>query len=322
MRVAITGGAGRIGRRMVARLRDAHEIRVLDADPPGQGGDDTEFVAVDITEFKGLTAALAGVDAVVHLAAIPWDLPDDAPRVAEVNIQGTQHVLEAAARARVSKAIVASSICAVGFMFRRTPFVPQYLPVNEAHPAAPENVYGLSKLIAEFQGQMYQRRYGMDVICFRIAPVWFGDGELNPFTLWSLAGVFRTDVNRDAIWAYVGAEDVAQATALALDPSCDGFRVYNIGAAETCAESGTLELIRAHYPTVTRVKPPANGTSGPHWPLWSIEKAVSELGYRPEFTWRELVGKLPERVLEIARTGSLDDLREAVYGTRGTRPMG
>jgi UDP-glucose 4-epimerase len=319
MKIAITGGAGRIGAVLLNALGAEHQISVLDARLPDDPRDGVAYHEVDILEIEGLEVALASVDAVVHLAAIPWDLPDDAPLVGTVNLLGTLNVLEAAARGGVRKVVLASSICAVGPMFRVNPWEPEYFPVDESHPTTPENTYGVSKLINEIQGRMYHLRHGMDVICFRIAPVWFD--QMNPFTTWSVAGAYQPEINKDSIWAYVGAEDVAQAIGLAVGPDCDGYRVYNVGAADPCAGVDSLELIQTYYPRVPNVRF-AQFTQSPRRPLWSIDKIAAELGYRPTKTWQEYAALLPEQVVEVARTGSSDDLREVVYGTRGERAMG
>jgi hypothetical protein len=49
---------------------------------------------------------------------------------------------------------------------------------------------------------------------------------------------------------------------------------------------------------------------------------VDELSYAPTVAWQQLAEKLPQNVVDVATHGTLDDLREEVYGTRGTRPMG
>ena len=319
MKVAITGGAGRIGALVLDALGGKHEMSVLDARMPDETPDGVEYHEVDILEMHGLQEALSSADAVVHLAAIPWDLPDDAPLVGRVNVLGTLHVLEAAARAGVRKVVLASSICAVGPMFRVNPWLPDCFPVDEDHPTTPENTYGISKLVNELQGRMYHSRHGMDVICFRIAPVWFD--QMNPFTTWSVAGVYQPEINKDSIWAYVGAEDVAQAIGLALRDGCDGYRIYNVGAGDACADVDSLELIQTHYPDVPVVRL-AEFADAPRRPVWSIDRITAQLGYRPTKTWREYAALLPEPVVEAARTGSSADLREVIYGTRGERPMG
>jgi nucleoside-diphosphate-sugar epimerase len=320
MRVAITGGAGRIGALLLEELESTHDVVVLDAKIPEGHRDDVESREVDILDMEALERALADVEAVVHLAAIPWDLPNDAPLVGRINILGTLHVLEAAARNGVGKAVLASSICAVGPMFRKTPWRPEYFPVDEQHPTTPENTYGVSKLVNELQARMYASRHAMDVICLRIAPVWFR--EMNPFTQWSVAGVYQPEINKDSIWAYVGAEDVVQALGLALDPAQTGFRVYNIGAASACADTDSLELVREFYPDVELANGGGALAHDARGPLWSIDKAVAELGYAPQRHWNEFVAQLSPAVVDAARNGTSDDLREEIYGTRGERPMG
>ena len=102
MRVLLTGGAGFIGRHVLAELvARGHEVRVLDvrAECPG-----AELVVGDVRDGSAVDAALSGVDAVCHLAAkvgLGVDV-QDLPDYAGSNDLGTAVVLAAMARARAS----------------------------------------------------------------------------------------------------------------------------------------------------------------------------------------------------------------------------
>ena len=319
MKIGVTGGAGRIGTQLVAKLQGAHDVVVIDS-VEGTEVEGAEFRSADITSFEQTVEATRGLDAVVHLAAIPWDLPDDAPKVAEVNILGTHHLLEAAHRNDVQRVVIASSICATGFMFRLSPLIPDYFPVDERHPIVPGNMYGLSKAANELAASMYANRYGMSTFCLRFAPVWFE--QMNPFTIWSLAGAYQPEIGRDSIWAYIGAPDVVQAIGLSLETQLSGHRVYNVGAATACSLESSEDLVKRFYPESDAGALRDLTSADPHASLWDIRRVVDELGYAPTVAWQQLAEKLPQNVVDVATHGTLDDLREEVYGTRGTRPMG
>lgn len=118
-RVLITGAAGRIGQALRPRLaRPGRVLRLLDiaeTAPPG-AGEDVETVRASFTDPEAFDAACRDVDAVVHLGGLAGEAPWE--RIREVNIDGTQRVLEAARRCGVPRVLLASSIHAAGFRTR------------------------------------------------------------------------------------------------------------------------------------------------------------------------------------------------------------
>ena len=132
MKIAITGGSGFIGTRLIEDLRqDGHEIVIIDIvhDDP-----------IDILHQDKLEMACAGCDVIYHLAAAHRD--DVFPRSIyyEVNGKGTQNVI-AAAQANNIKHIIFTSTVAVYALNSGTP--------DENSPVDPFNDYGKSKLEAE-----------------------------------------------------------------------------------------------------------------------------------------------------------------------------
>jgi hypothetical protein len=128
--------------------------------PPPDTAPAEERVTASVTDLDAMTAACAGVDAVIHLAAIADEAAWE--RIAAVNIEGTYGAFEAARRAGVRRVIYASSNHAVGFAARSTFPVPDY-----AFPA-PDTYYGVAKVTGEALAALYHHRYGMDAICLRI----------------------------------------------------------------------------------------------------------------------------------------------------------
>ena len=87
-RVLVTGGSGAVGRYVVDELlQHGYELGVLDKVAPRQA--QVRFHAVDILDLDAVAAAMAGYDAVVHVAGIPHPLNDPAKRVFDVNVNGT-----------------------------------------------------------------------------------------------------------------------------------------------------------------------------------------------------------------------------------------
>jgi len=164
--ILITGAVGRIGTMLRPRLaRPGRTLRLLDtaplADSPGgRAGPGEESVTASVTDLAAMTAACAGVDAVIHLAAIAGEAAWE--RILPVNIGGAYTAFEAARRAGVPRVVYASSNHAVGFTPRSGFPVPDY-----AFPA-PDTYYGVAKVTGEALAALYHHRYGMDTICLRI----------------------------------------------------------------------------------------------------------------------------------------------------------
>ncbi|MGY0233710.1 NAD-dependent epimerase/dehydratase family protein [Longispora urticae] len=169
--VLITGAAGSVGRMLRTRLAH-HTLRLVDLAPVEDGPEDIR--TADITDLDALTAACAGVDAVVHLAGVsvegPW------ADILRVNIDGTRNVLEAARLAGVPRVLLASSNHAVGFQERGEGDMPADVEVR------PDTYYGVSKTAMEALGKLYADRFGMTVTALRI-----GSCFPEPFNVRSLA---------------------------------------------------------------------------------------------------------------------------------------
>jgi len=168
--VLLTGAGGRVGQAIRGRLGTAYDWRLLDRNPPTEPTDH-EFVVADITDADAVRAAVAGVDAVVHLAADPRP---EAPwaSVLTNNIDGTHTVLEATVEAGVDRFVFASSNHVVGhYESDRAPAI--YRPADElaldgTELPRPGNLYGVSKATGELLGRYYHDEYGLSVVCVRI----------------------------------------------------------------------------------------------------------------------------------------------------------
>lgn len=116
MHIAVTGGVGQIGSATVAYLMEhGHTVRVLDLVEESEIPSDTreeiqraEYRQVDVTDFSSLKGQFAGIDAVVHLAALAS--PNQGPEhvIFDVNCRGSFNVYRAAADAGVRRVVSAS----------------------------------------------------------------------------------------------------------------------------------------------------------------------------------------------------------------------
>lgn len=159
MRVLLTGAAGAIGSTLRHGLRGEMPLRLLDRVPVEDPVDGEEVVVADLADAEAVRAAADGVDAVVHLAAIPSEAPFG--DILEANIRGTQHVLEAARRQGVRRVVFASTNHVTGYH-------PVTSRIGPDADLRPDTFYGVSKAFGEALGRLYHDKHGLQVVCLRI----------------------------------------------------------------------------------------------------------------------------------------------------------
>jgi UDP-glucose 4-epimerase len=243
------------------------------------------FVRVDLTDTGQVLEALTGVDdvhdgvdAVVHLAAIPAPgLTTNGATFAN-NITATHNVFAAAARAGIRSVVWASSETVLGLPFADPP---PYIPVDEEYPPRPNSTYSLGKTLEEEMARQFARRYPastmvglrfsnvMDTDDYAQFPAFDADPRLRSWNL----------------WGYIDGRDGAQAVRLALEHCArggGGAEVFIIANADTVMSRSSAELAAEVFPGV-----PVTRALGEHETLLSIEKARRMLGYAPAHSWRD-----------------------------------
>jgi nucleoside-diphosphate-sugar epimerase len=256
--VTVTGGAGYIGARTTRELLSAgHRVTVLDSLLHGQAPVATaleaagaRFVRGDVRDPKARRDALAGADAVVHLAAIVGD-PACArdPELAQaVNIDATRALVADAAG--VQRLVFASTCSNYGRV--ADPLV----AVDETAPLAPVSLYAEQKVAIE--RELLTPPDGTPAVtCLRFATI-YGVAErmrfdltVNEFTrdLW---GGRTLDVYGEQFWRpYVHVADAARAIAMVLAAPVERVErtVFNVGHTdENYRKLDLVELIRERLP--------------------------------------------------------------------------
>lgn len=168
MKILVTGGAGRVGAAVVARLAaEGHAVTVV-----GRRGNlavpAASYRACDITDAAAIRSAAAGQDAIVHLAAIPGPAEAAAEEVFRVNATGTFNVYAAAEAAGIGRIVCASSINAFGFNYGRKAFPILRLPIDETIASFTTDAYSFSKEVTEAVAAYFHRRAGIRSVCLRM----------------------------------------------------------------------------------------------------------------------------------------------------------
>jgi UDP-glucose 4-epimerase len=287
-RVLVTGGAGFIGSRLVKRLLE-HGLQVTILDNLSTGSlenlgevNAAKFVKGEITDRSLTGRLMVDVDAVIHLAAIvdhETCLRD--PELAhEVNVNGTQVLLEEARRREAQRFVYASSAAVYGHATE--------LPIREDSALAPISPYGVSKAQAEQQCLEHAQTYGMRATCLRFFNV-FGPRQ----TARQYSGVITKfmknlrDGKPPVIYGdglqtrdFVNVQDIVDAILLATD-SEKATGVFNVATGtETTIEDLALKLISiASQNSKPTYAPPRAGDI--RRSVGDISKAKEQLGYSP-----------------------------------------
>ena len=334
-RVLITGGAGFIGSHLADELLEhGYQVRSLDnlaeqvhgpeADRPGYLSPEVELVRGDVRDPRAVARALAGVDAVYHLAAavgVGQSMYEIAAYTG-INNLGTAVLLEALAQYPVERLVVASSMSIYGEGLYRAAggrVVPGRersreqlvahdwelrgedgealtpVPTDESKPPALTSVYALSKYDQERLCLMVGRAYGIPTVALRFFNVYGTRQALsNPYT-----GVLAIFASRflngkpplifEDGWQqrdFVHVKDVARACLLALTaPGADGG-VFNVGSGRAYTVRG-IALSLASVLGCERIKPEITGNyrvGDIRHCFADIALARRELGYEPRLS--------------------------------------
>ncbi|RZU73008.1 nucleoside-diphosphate-sugar epimerase [Micromonospora kangleipakensis] len=279
-RVVVTGGSGKLGRAVVDELL-AHSYDVVNLDLIAPAEPRCPFTRIDLTDqgqvleaFTGIDERYSGVDAVVHLAAIPGPGVAGNAVTFRNNITASYHVFSAARAVGITNVVWASSETLLGLPFG-TP--PPYLPVDEEYPARPETSYALAKHLEEqLVAQFCRWEPRLKAIGLRFSNV------MEPADYAAFPGYDADPSLRSwNLWGYIDARDGAQAVRRALEHDATGMDVFIIANADTVMSRPTAELAGEVFPGVpVRRELTGNET------LLSIDKARRVLGYEPQHGWR------------------------------------
>lgn len=262
-RYLVTGGAGFIGSHTVDALAArGHEVRVVDDLSTGCRGNlarhaDIELIAADLADPKVAADAVAGVDYVVHMAAIP-SVPRSVQepwRAHRVNVDATLQLLLAACGARVRRMVLASSSSVYGESAT--------LPQHEALRPSPQSPYALHKLMGEEYARLFNRLHGLETVVLRFFNV-FGPrqspdspygGVIPRFAAALLAGQAPTihgDGEQTRDFMYV--TDAVRATIAACTSPAAAGRVINVARGQRLSVNALYAMLQRITGTVAEAR--------------------------------------------------------------------
>jgi UDP-glucose 4-epimerase len=278
-KVVVTGGSGRVGRYVLAELAQHYDVVNVDLTPATVGPNgapaaDVRHVTADVMDLSSVSQAVAGADAVVHLAAIDydWKAPDE--KYITVNTIGTWNVLQAARDHGVPKVVLCSSISACGLSEMRADWTPLQLPVDETHALGPVQAYSISKQLMEDMGQAVARGSDTSVICLRPMAVVLQE-NLAEFT------EFIDEPSRHWLFYYVEASDLARAFRAAVEVTGVSYDALFISADDTCRPEPTLEWFQRAFAGLPDTVDGPYYEHNPRASIFDNRRAQELLGWRP-----------------------------------------
>ncbi len=304
MKYLVTGGAGFIGSHIVrSLLKQGAEVRVLDNFSSGKrenlGGLDVEIIEGDLRDASRVAEFVRGVEIIFHEAAfvsVPASM-EKPQECFDVNVMGTSILFEAARKAGVKRAVVASSAAVYGDSTA--------MPLVEDTPLKQLSPYAVSKRVTEMYAELYTRSFNFEVVALRYFNV-YGPRQ-RPDSMYAAAvPIFiRRLLDNKPITIFgdggqsrdlINVRDVVQANLLASrHPDAPG-QVFNVC---TGVETRLLDLVDILYgifpnaPMHIHAEPRAGDI---YRSIGTPKKAMNILEFRPQVTLAEGVKEAVEEM--------------------------
>jgi UDP-glucose 4-epimerase len=276
MKIAVTGGAGFIGSRLVEKLtRGGHTTSVIDITAPENNGG-FSFNKTDITDLEATKSAIAGNEVVYHLAGAVLDGVRRSPFTGtELNVSGTLNILEGCRVNDVKKIIFASTFYVYDGIDPSA-----LVDENTSLNGNGMELFGASKLIGENIVRTYSQKYGIQFVILRFGSA-YGAGNcsniIKTFLESGIQGKPTVVWGRGHRWnqyTYVG--DIADGCVLSLQEKNE---IFNLISPEQTSIRELADLVKETLNL--EVAFDLNKKEGSSMPYMSSEKARVKLKWKP-----------------------------------------
>ena len=297
MKYLVTGGAGFIGSHIVsALLEQGATVRVLDNFSTGRrenvevltrqfGTSRLEVLEGDIRDASRVEEAVHGIDILFHEAAFVSvaQSMEEPQECLDVNLTGTSLLFEAARKAGVRRAVVASSAAVYGES--------DAFPLGEETPLMPKSPYAVSKRVNEMYAELFTNSFGFEVVALRYFNVYgprqrpdsmyaaavpiftrrLLDGK--PVTIFGDGGQTRDLIN---------VRDVVRANLIASEHPQAAGRIFNICTGVETRLLDLLEVLFDLFPNVHKPEFAAPRAGDLYRSIGSPQKAKDVIGFEAQ----------------------------------------
>jgi len=320
MKILVTGGAGYVGSTLVPLLlAKGNSVRVLDALMHGGrsllgvwANPDFEFIRGDVRDAKLVQKALAGVEAVVHLAAIVGDpaCARDPELARSVNMEASLSLMKECKKEGVARLVFASTCSNYGKMNNSDGYV------DETSELRPVSLYAETKVTVEKALLDPKETDSLAATALRFATV-YGvaprmrfDLTVNEFTMELMTKKHLTVFGEQFWRPYVHVRDAARAIQSVLDQPSAKMKnaVFNVGSTDQNFRK--LDLVELIKPYVADAKIEfVKRNEDPRDYRVSFAKIKDQLGYATTRTVAEGV----KEVVQLVQDQTLRDFDSSEY---------
>jgi UDP-glucose 4-epimerase len=297
MKYLVTGGAGFIGSHIARTLLEqGHTVRILDNFSTGKreniaeltqqfGRDQLEVLEGDVRDASHVKEAVSGIEIIFHEAAfvsVPQSM-DEPQNCFDVNLTGTSQLFDAARRAGVKRAVVASSAAVYGDS--------DALPSAEETPLMPKSPYAVSKRVNEMYAEMFTNSFNFEVVALRYFNVYgprqrpdsmyaaavpifarrLLDGK--PITIYGDGGQTRDLIN---------VRDIVRANIIASEHPNAAGKIFNVCTGIETRLLDLLEVLYDLFPNAPQPEFAAPRAGDLYRSVGSPQKAKDVMGFQAQ----------------------------------------
>lgn len=300
MKILITGGNGFIGRHVIELLVNRGiDVVSMDIVLPRSPNPNVQYITGTVLDEFLLRRMMKGCSQVIHMAALMGVKRTDRDPLLcnNVNIIGTQRVLEAAVYAGVDRVFYSSSSEVLGDLKQ---------DMNERAQPAPKSVYGIAKLAAEEYVKAYRAKHGLSYTLVRFFNV-YGVGQVADFVLPKFVRLAQNGQNLQVygdgsqVRSFCYVSDAARAVvdlALRDDAVDELFHVGNGTDPVTMIDLARLVVEAAKTKSKVKLvdftKSDRTAEREVHWRMPDVSKLSQLTGYVPQVSLQDGIKNMLE----------------------------